>query len=98
MEATNYFGGVVIDICSEDWSAGVAEASSQIDPHEEWPLTYEPVSASTISVFTNGSLWDPANWYYDSADNKVKFITIPGPSTLVEIAYYYEDEDLDTGQ
>ena len=40
MEATNWFGGIIVDICSEDWSPGVTDASVQVEPHEEWPLSY----------------------------------------------------------
>tara|TARA_E500000331_G_scaffold355651_2_gene411723 strand:- start:1162 stop:2187 length:1026 start_codon:yes stop_codon:yes gene_type:complete len=101
MEATNYFGGVVVDICSEDWSPGVADASAQIEPHESWELTYVPSHTDTIRVFQDGALnWD---WYYEPADNTVQFTVIPAGNVLVEIAYHYEfdagddDDSGDTG-
>lgn len=98
MEATSYFGGVIVDICSEDWSPGVTDASAQIEPHESWELTYVPSHADTIRVFHDGALnWD---WYYEPMDNTVQFTVVPDGNVLVEIAYHYEleeDEDGDTG-
>jgi len=94
MEATNYFGGVVVDICSEDWSPGVTDASAQIEPHEFWELTHKPSHEDTIRVFQDGALnWD---WYYESGDNTVQFTIIPDGNVLVEIAYHYE-LPVDTG-
>ncbi len=84
MEATNYFGGTVVDICSEDWSPGVTDASTQVEPHEEWPLDYDPKPAS-IEVFLNGVL--STDWTYDSVENKVVFTVVPSGGVLVEIAY-----------
>lgn len=96
MEATNYFGGVVVDICAEDWSPGVTDASAQIEPHESWELTHLPSHEDTIRVFQNGVLnWD---WYYESSDNTVQFTIIPSGNVLVEIGYHYEpDPSTDTG-
>ena len=85
-EATNYFIGVVVDICSEDWSAGVTDASNQIEPYEWIELTYEPVESS-IRVFINGSL--NYDWYYSSADNAIYFTIIPAGNDLVEVGYRY---------
>ena len=84
MEATNYFGGTVVDICSEDWSPGVTDASTQVEPYEEWPLAYDPLPAS-IEVFLNGVL--STDWTYDSVENKVLFTVIPSGGVLVEVAY-----------
>jgi len=96
MEATNYFSGVIVDICAEDWSPGVADASAQLEPHESWELTYEPSDEASIRVFQNGILnWD---WYYEPSDNKVYFTVIPAGNVLVEIGYHYEPDDSgDTG-
>jgi len=85
-EATNYFIGVVVDICSEDWSAGVTDASNQIEPYEWIELTYEPVESS-IRVFINGSL--NYDWYYSSTDNAIYFTIIPAGNDLVEVGYRY---------
>tara|TARA_Y100000592_G_C5479023_1_gene324181 strand:+ start:2744 stop:3739 length:996 start_codon:yes stop_codon:yes gene_type:complete len=84
MEATNYFGGTVVDICSEDWSPGVTDASVQVEPHEEWPLAYDP-KPNSIEVFLNGV--PSTDWVYDSVENKVVFTVIPSGGVLVEIAY-----------
>ena len=50
IEATNYFAGQVVDICSEDWSAGVIDAATRLEPYEYIKLTYEPIEES-IRVF-----------------------------------------------
>lgn len=97
MDATNYFGGVIVDICSEDWSPGVTDASVQVDPFETWPLTYVPVE-STIRVFINGSLIADTEWTYNPSTNSVDFITIPGGGELVEIGYIIDSNpSSDTG-
>lgn len=88
MEATNWFGGIIVDICSEDWSPGVTDASVQVEPHEEWPLSHIPVEP-TIRVFVDGALnWD---WTYDAAANVVLFTVTPGAGALVEIAYVIDE-------
>jgi len=95
MEATNHFGGIIVDICAEDWSPGVTDASAQIEPHEFWELTHVPAHEATIRVFHDGVLnWD---WYYEASDNTVQFTVVPSGNVLVEIAYHYEPEEEDTG-
>ena len=94
-EATNYFGGVIVDICSSDWSAGVADAASRLEPYEFIELTHKPIEES-IRVFINGAL--DYDWYYSSTDNTIYFTVIPGGNDLVEIGYrYFPDEGTDTG-
>lgn len=87
MEVTNYFSGNIIDICSEDWSAGVADASNQITPYEYIDLTYTPLDPAWIYVYLNGAL--NTDWYYEPAENRVYFTIIPEANTLVEVAYNY---------
>jgi hypothetical protein len=96
MEATNYFGGVVVDICAEDWAPGVADASNQVEPYEFITLTHEPIEDS-IRVFLDGALY--YDWHYVSTDNTVYFDIIPAGNSLVEVGYrYYEETDTgDTG-
>ena len=95
MEATNHFMGQIVDICSEDWSAGVVDAASRLEPHEYIQLTYEPVEES-IRVFINGAL--NYDWYYSATDNTIYFTIIPGGNDLVEVGYrYFPDEGGDTG-
>ena len=94
MEATNYFAGVIVDICSEDWSTGVQDASTQVEPHESWELTHEPTDEDTIAVFHDGAL--NTDWYYQASDNTVYFTVVPEGNVLVEIAYHYEPEQSGT--
>ena len=94
MDVTNYFGGVILDICSEDWSTGVTDASTRLEPHEEWELTHEPIEDS-IRVFINQQLdW---NWHYDASSQKVYFDVIPPANAWVEIGYRYFPDEGDTG-
>lgn len=88
MDATNQFNGQIIDICDEDWSAGVADASNQIAPHEHWDLAKQPLYDDRIYVFVDGVPY--ADWRYEPAENRVYFDVIPPGGSLVEIAYYYE--------
>ena len=87
LDATVLLGGVVIDICTTDWSTGVSEASSSIQPHERWLLTQTPLD-TTIVVFVDGVLFN--DWMYNPMDNAVEFLTLPPPGgSLVEIGYTY---------
>ena len=100
MDATNAFGGNIIDICDEDWSAGVADAAASVEPHESWTLTHQAVPDS-VRVFINGTVVDSGmtTWTFSEPDNTVHFNTIPSGGELVEIGYrYYPDTaDTDTG-
>lgn len=84
MDATSHIFGTVIDICSDDWSAGVNDATVQIEPITTIELTYEPVP-ETIRVFVSGSLYP--DWTYDSGRNAVDFSVIPIGGDLVEVGY-----------
>tara|TARA_Y100000114_G_scaffold125764_1_gene121981 strand:+ start:223 stop:1227 length:1005 start_codon:yes stop_codon:yes gene_type:complete len=95
MEAVNYFGGAIVDICSEDWSPGVLDASSQLMPHDEWELTHTPVSDS-IRVFIAGSPLEASQWSYSATDNIVYFNETPPGGALVELGYRYHQAS-DTG-
>jgi hypothetical protein len=86
--AANHFNGQIIDICSEDWSSGVADASQQINPHEYWDLVKTPLYNDRIYVFVDGI--PNSDWYYEPAENRIYFTTIPHGNALVEIAYYYQ--------
>lgn len=91
MEATNHFGGVIVDICDEDWAPGVQDASSRIEPYEKLELTYVVSDEDTIRVFINGALnWD---WHYQASDNTVYFDVIPAGNDHVEVAYHYDPDD-----
>ena len=97
MNATNMLGGVIVDICDEDWTPGVTDATHSVDPYEKLKLTHVPDPTSAIRVFINGVLSN--DWYYSSSDNTVHFTVIPSAGDLVEIGYlYHESEDTgDTG-
>jgi len=84
IDATNAFGGVVVDICSEDWAPGVQEATSQAQPFEEWTLTHTPLP-ETIVVFVNYILF--TDWTYHSGSNTVLFTSVPPEGSFVEIGY-----------
>ena len=95
IEATNHFMGQIVDVCSEDWSAGVIDAATRLEPYEYIELTYEPIESS-IRVFINGAL--NYDWYYSSTDNTIYFTVIPGGNDLVEVGYrYFPEEGGDTG-
>ena len=84
IDATNHFGGVVVDICSSDWTPGVTEATNQSQPHEYWELTYVPLP-DTLIVFVD--FMEFVDWTYDAATNKVYFDVLPPEGSLVEIGY-----------
>ena len=96
MDATNYFNGQIVDICDTDWSAGVNDATQQMQPYESWELTHSPGIEDSIRVFIDGQLnWD---WTYDAAINTIYFTVLPPGDSLVEIGYlYYPTSDPDTG-
>lgn len=87
IDLANIYGGQIIDICSDDWSQGVADASSQIQPREYLDLTYVPSNSNHIYVFVDGIEF--YNWTYDATNNRVVFSVLPPENSLVEIAYYY---------
>ena len=95
MEATNYFGGIIVDICSADWSAGVADASNQLEPHEYWDLTHPVMDQGSIVVFIDGV--PNFDFYYEPTENRVYFTIVPPSDALVEIAYHYDGGGSDTG-
>ena len=84
IDATNAFGGVVVDICSPDWAPGVQAATTQVEPFEEWELTYSPIE-DTLIVFVDSVEF--LDWTYNAATNSVEFVIIPVEGTHVEIGY-----------
>jgi hypothetical protein len=91
IDATNAFNGVVVDICEEDWSPGVAAASSQVEPHGEWPLTHTPIE-ETLIVFEDTVPMADADWVYNAATNSVEFLVVPYEGALVEIGYVIDHD------
>ncbi len=93
MEATSLIGGVIVDICDEDWSPGVTDATHSIEPIEEVKLTHK-AEVDSIRVFINGAL--NYDWYYVESENTVYFTTLPSAGELVEIGYRYIEPDTGT--
>ena len=104
IDAANLLSGVVVDICSEDWSPGMTDAANQLEPVLEYKLTQLPIEES-IKVFVDGQIYDNSLWYYESSLNSVIFtetdtageLVGPPAGSLVEIGYVYESIELDTG-
>ena len=92
MDATDAFGGVIVDICAEDWAPGVQEAAAQTETHEEWPLTYLPIE-DTLIVFVDTVEF--LDWTYNALTNSVEFTTIPPEGSLVEIGYVIDQSSGD---
>ena len=88
MEAADAFSGQKIDICSEDWSQGVADAGTQVQQYDYWELTHVPIYDDRIYVFVDGI--PNYDWHYEPSENRVYFNTMPEDESLVEIAYYYQ--------
>ena len=84
MEATAMLFGTIVDICSDDWSAGVTDATAQIEPYEYIELSRTPIE-STIRVFVDGT--PTSDWTYDAGSNTVYFTRIPHGGALVEVGY-----------
>ncbi len=86
IQVTNDYNGLVIDICSEDWSAGVEDASEELTLFDSWPLTYTP-QEGIISVFVNEAVYPKSKWDYDAETNIVLFKEIPDYGSHVDISY-----------
>ena len=86
IDATNAFGGVVVDICSEDWAPGVQAATTQVEPYEEWELTFTPIE-ETLIVFVDSVEMSDLDWTYNFLSNSVEFLVIPPEGAHIEIGY-----------
>ena len=84
MEATSLMFGTIVDICSDDWTPGVTDATSQIQPYELIELSHVPV-VPTIRVFVDTQLYN--DWMYVESTNTVQFLVVPAGGTLVEVGY-----------
>jgi len=89
IDAANLVGGTVIDICEEDWSAGVQDAASQVEVLEFIDLTYVPDPASIIVYYDAVEVTEGGEWEYDASLNRVNFLVLPGEGVHVEIGYVY---------
>ena len=86
LELARDFNGVEVDICDDDWTTGVEQASKAYEPIEEIELTFTPV-IETITVFIDEAQIAESAWDYDQQINTVFFTTAPDPGALVEVTY-----------
>ena len=86
MDAVSHFSGTIIDICETDWSAGVDDATQNIEPIVEWELTHVPY-VDTLVVFEDNAPMDSSKWTYSAVDNLIEFSTTPPENSLIEIGY-----------
>ena len=88
IEAVDALQGQNVDICSEDWTPSIKEVTEELQPHEEWPLTYTPIYGEAgIFVFSDGVPF--FDWHYDEPSNSVVFDVLPDGEAFIEIAYEY---------
>jgi len=85
--ASNYFNGDVIDICTPDWSTGVAQALQQVHLIDEIQLDYTPVDIDHIEVLVDNTVW--IDWSWDEPNNKIVFTTIPPEGSIISVSYNY---------
>lgn len=89
LEAVDLTGGTRIDICTDDWTAGITEALDNIEPYEYYDLSKPVKYPQYLQVFYDGMPANPNEWRYDATQNRVYFNTLPSGGVLVEIAYHY---------
>jgi hypothetical protein len=85
--ASNYFNGDVIDICTPDWSTGVAQALQQVHLIDEIQLDYTPVDIDHIEVLVDNVVW--TDWTWDEPNNKIIFSIIPPEGSIISVSYNY---------
>lgn len=90
LEAVDLTGGTKIDICTDDWAAGITEALNQVEPYDHYELSKRVKYPQYLQVFYDGRPAHPDEWRYDSVSNTVWFNPLPNANVLVEIAYYYQ--------
>jgi hypothetical protein len=88
MRAAAAFNGMVVDICSDDWSRAMRHATPPTLTHE-WPLTHTPLPES-IQVFVDGET--TSDWSFDVISNQITLDYDPEPSAHVNIAYTTLDD------
>lgn len=84
MTATAMLFGTSLDICADDWTPGVTDATTQIEPYDKIQLSHVPIK-ETVRVFVDGHLYN--DWLYVEATNTVEFLVIPAGGSLVEVGY-----------
>jgi hypothetical protein len=87
MAVSNYFMGSVIDICTPDWTTGVAQALQQVHIIDEIQLDYTPVDIDHIEVLVDNVIW--TDWTWDEPNNKIVFSIIPPEGSIISVSYNY---------
>ena len=82
IDAANMLSGVVVDICSDDWSPGVTDAANQLEPVTEYELTHVPI-ADSVEVFVEGQKYDKTLWYYEPSINSVIFTEVDASGAVI---------------
>ena len=84
IEAAENFEGEVVDICLDDWSLAVRQATNQMKPIEFYELTHEPYVESII-VYVDGEV--SYDWHYNDVQNMIEFTVVPPSFAEVRMAY-----------
>ena len=77
----------MIDICSDDWSQGVKDASHEIELTEVFGLSNTPDPVS-IRVFVEGQEY--SYWTYNEYFNRIEFTITPDYGEFVQVVYTIE--------
>jgi len=94
VEATNYFGGDVLDICSDGWSSALKVLPQQVDGYTSWSLSHVPVE-ETITVHVNDKISSLYEWSYEPSTKEVIFAEPPAGGSDVDIFYQIDPQTID---
>ncbi len=89
VDAVNQTGGILASICDSDWSASLTNLGwLSISLADTFPLSEQPVIASTITVQVNG-VEVTNGWYYDAALQAVVFEPdyVPDDGDTIDVDY-----------
>ncbi len=89
-EVVEALNGVEVNVLSDDWGPGMAQATEELEPYEDWTLEFTP-HPETIIVFKDGVEFE--YWYYHVESNTIFFDILPGTGALVEIGYIIKDSE-----
>ena len=85
-------GGLLVDICTTDWTALINRLSDAIiNRNSGFPLTHTPKLDKAPTVKVNGGVVEPPHYEIDATNRLLKFkesYPLP-PGAKVEIVYYY---------
>ena len=77
----------MIDICSDDWSQGVKDASQEVVLTEVVGLSNTPDPVS-IRVFVEGQEY--SYWTYNEYFNRIEYTVTPDYGEFVQVVYTIE--------